>query len=465
MVPVPHPGDEPATTICRWAWSVLAMLLLVMTHPSAAETAAIRLEPDRVLRHGADRVLGINLNYLRDGDANRPAGSRSLDDALTDLGVRWLRYPGGEKSDFHRWSTPPFEAPRSTALGWYATVAGARMDFDAYLAHCARVGATPHVVLAYDNEERTGATLPEFIDHAVAWVRYAQSRTPRVGLWEIGNENWHHQTATPEQMAEVVAAFAAALRPIDPDIRLCASGTDNRWWAAFLPAAGPHLDAVTLSLYNCWDWKSYDAYVRQPRKDLIGPVRKAMRAIDALPSPHRERISVVVAETNSKDYSEGGWSDANSLGHALVLIDTFGQLLAEPRVSSAMQWTTRWADDRECEQSLWYALGPDNRLMATGTALALWARAMRGTVIAATSSRDDLVVHALADPDGDLSLIALNKGAATIHLTGLPMPVAQAWRLAGSGPDDLRPTLGPVAAEDARVCPPYSATACRLAPR
>lgn len=432
-----------------------------MTGPSAAESATISLDPSRILRQGADRVLGINLNYLRDSDSNRPAGSRSLDDALADLGVRWLRYPGGEKSDFHRWSTPPCEAPRPMALGWYATVAGERMDFDAYLTHCARTGATPHVVLAYDSPERTGATLEDFIAHAVSWVRYAKDRQPRVGRWEIGNENWHHGTATPERMAEVVAAFAAALRPIDPGIRLCASGNDMKWWSVFLPAAAPHLDAVTLSLYNCWEWKSYDTYLR--RRNLIAPVQEAVRAIEALPAPERERLTVVVAETNSKDYSDGGWPDTNTLGHALVLADTFGQLLAEPTVSSAMQWTTRWGDDGEADHLLWHALGPGNRLQATGTALALWARAMRGSIITATSSRDDLVVHALGDTDGGLSLLAINKGASDIRVDGLPPRIETVWRLMGTGPEDVRPRLESIrGTEQVLVCPAHSASVYRF---
>ena len=54
-----------------------------------------QVDTQRVLRDGANQWLGINLNYIRDTGANRPAQARPLDKALKEQGVRWLRYPGG----------------------------------------------------------------------------------------------------------------------------------------------------------------------------------------------------------------------------------------------------------------------------------------------------------------------------------------------------------------------------------
>jgi len=39
---------------------------------------------DCVLRTGADRFIGINLNYIRDHDKNRMRGARPIKDALRD---------------------------------------------------------------------------------------------------------------------------------------------------------------------------------------------------------------------------------------------------------------------------------------------------------------------------------------------------------------------------------------------
>ncbi len=35
-----------------------------------------------------------------------------MDAALRDMGALWLRYPGGEKSDYYLWAHPPHARPR-----------------------------------------------------------------------------------------------------------------------------------------------------------------------------------------------------------------------------------------------------------------------------------------------------------------------------------------------------------------
>ena len=54
-----------------------------------------------------ERPIGINVNYLKDDDALRPKG-RHLSDAVAEIGVGWIRYPGGEKYDWHLCSAPPY---------------------------------------------------------------------------------------------------------------------------------------------------------------------------------------------------------------------------------------------------------------------------------------------------------------------------------------------------------------------
>ena len=112
-------------------------------------------------------------------------------------------------------------------------------------------------------------------------------------------------------MAAIVADFSRAMKAVDPTIQVGASGWDgDAWWASFLPAAAPHIDFISLSLYNTWGWKSYDRFLRQPKPDLVGSVRNALAAIDRYVSEtDRSRLKVVVSETNSKDYSANGWLD------------------------------------------------------------------------------------------------------------------------------------------------------------
>ena len=52
-------------------------------------------------------AFGININYLRDSDRNRPQ-ARPLSEAIAAAGMGRLRYPGGSKSDAVLHMTPPF---------------------------------------------------------------------------------------------------------------------------------------------------------------------------------------------------------------------------------------------------------------------------------------------------------------------------------------------------------------------
>jgi alpha-N-arabinofuranosidase len=459
-------------------WLALGGLMLGLTAgEAAAAPVTLTVESGRVVRHGADKVVGVNLNYIRDADANRPH-ARPLDAALKDMGARWLRYPGGEKSDFHLWAQPPYDTPHPVSLGYYGTVAGQRMDFDEYIAHCRAVHAEPYVVAGYDTEKRTGQTEAQWIESAAAWVRYANVKKKYgVRFWEIGNENWHNDTAKPEEMAGIVSRFSRAMKAADSSIQIGASGSGAHWWAAFLPTAAPSLDFISLSLYNCWDWKGYDHFVQNPHEDTIGDVETALKAIDHdAPPADRARLRVIVSETNSKDYSDKGWPGTNTLGHTLVTFDTLGRVMAQPRVLAAMVWTTRWMDDGEAKNSQWYALGPDNETLPTGRAVALWGRFVQSEMVAVMGASSVLSGYATRSPDGrTLTVWVLNRGLLPLHdiRVALHSPVsyhqASVHQLSGTGPDDPAPHWGPLAARAVRdnaisglSCPGVSMTVLTL---
>lgn len=430
---------------------ICAVLLSAAAREASAQTVTLTVEAGQVLRHGADKFVGLNLNYIRDADVNRPPGFRPLDAALKDMGTRWLRYPGGGKSDFVLWAEPPYTKPAPISLKWYADFPGKRMDFDEYMAHCQAVGAEPYLVAGYDTEARTGRTKAQWLENAVSWVRYANvTKHDGVKYWEVGNENWNNGKASPEEMAKIVREFSQAMKAVDPTIKIGASGSSANWWPRFLPSAAPSLDFLTLSLYNGWDWKGYDHFVSHPQEDTIGDAETALAAIDTYAPPaDRARLKVVVAETNSKDYSEGGWPGANTLGHALVTFDTLGKLMVQPRITAAMVWTSRWMNDAEATSSQWYALGPGNEILPTGRAVALWGQFVQADRVAVTGSTDAVTGYASRSEDGKaLSVWVLNRGLRPAASVRVVLPASAAfrraavWRLAGTGPDDADPHWG-----------------------
>ena len=68
----------------------------------------IQVYPDSVLSDVSHHPVGINLDYFTDDD-NYLKPDRRTANALKAMGVKYLRYPGGNKSDFYFFSVPPYE--------------------------------------------------------------------------------------------------------------------------------------------------------------------------------------------------------------------------------------------------------------------------------------------------------------------------------------------------------------------
>lgn len=92
---------------------------------------------------------------------------------------------------------------------------------DEFLRYCKLTGAQPQICLNLGS----GTT-----DEAAAWVRYVNQQWGRSGLpWELGNElygTWQIGYPTLPRAAARARAFADAVRAVDPEVRLIATGAD-----------------------------------------------------------------------------------------------------------------------------------------------------------------------------------------------------------------------------------------------
>jgi len=413
----------------------------------ALRSPMLTVDVDAVQRDLRTLPLGINFNYLRDDNANRPFAP-TLQSALRQNRPGWIRYPGGEKSDWHLWSKPPWDSPQPTAIGWYQTALEGKdpLDFDEYIAYVREIGAAPFVVVGYDSFARTGKTKEEYLVNAVEWVRYANIKKGYgVRYWEIGNENWHNSTGTPEALAAVVSEFSRAMKAVDPTIQIGASGNSTGWWSGFLPIAAKDIDFLTVSQYSCWQWGSYEYFVTHEGVNLLETAADAAAAIRASAPSEADRLKVVITEFNSKDYAEGGWPDGNDLGHALVNFELAGQILANRDILFGMQWNTRWVDDDQAN-SLWYALGPMNETKAVGWPLRLWGRFAKDFLVEA-SALDKLRAYATHSAQGDrLALFLLNKTHVRRQVTvrvrnTLLEGEVKRFAFLGQSPEDTDPVL------------------------
>jgi alpha-L-arabinofuranosidase len=443
--------------------------------------ASIEVDLSSVIREVEPRVIGINIDYLVDHDANRPSGARPLEAALKEMGVRSLRFPGGDKSDNHLWSVPPFERPQPTlACGpregrevvlqssegeWNVRL----MDFDEFMDLCRRLDADPTLVICYDALHKPGSTVTkqQLLDTAVAWVEYANVKQKYgVKYWEIGNEGYIDKTVSAEDYTRDLVDFARAMKEVDPSIWIGANGPPRAdgsgradesgkipWWKVVFEAAAEHIDFAPVHVYSCWKWGSYEAYrdhgpgYPEAHRDAISPFEAAKRWA---PPGFADRLRLTVTETNAADWSENGWPKVNDLGHGLVVFDIFGTLLEVERMDSAQLWNTRWVSHAPNTPSLWDAVDDSNQLQPTG-ALAIWSQFLKSHMVQVSESPRMRTFASHSPENGELSVFLINKDEsareAAVETKGGAPNSARVWSWRGEGPEDRSPTWsGPVAA-------------------
>jgi len=446
-------------------------------------TASIEVDVSRVIRRVDRRIIGINVDYLVDDDANRLSDARPLEAALREMGVRSLRFPGGDKSDNHLWSVPPFDRPRPTlACGprkgrerplqspdgeWNVRL----LDFDEFMGMCRRLEAEPTLVVCYDalHAPECAVTKQQLLDTAVGWVEYANVRKKYgVKYWEIGNEGYIDDAVDVHDYARDLVEFALAMKQVDPSIKIGANGppraegggrhgptSDIPWWEVVFETAAEHIDVGVVHVYSCWKWGSYEAYrdhspgYPEAHHDAVSVLEAAQRWG---PPGFADRLRVTVTELNAADWSEDGWPKVNDLGHGLVAFDIFGTLLEIEQLDMAQLWNTRWVSHPADTPSLWDAVDDLNQLQPTGRALAIWSQFLRETMVAASEPKRMRTFASCSEDRKKLSVFLINKDDSqrdvTVAITGGPESgSARRWVWQGEGPGDFEPTWsGPKAA-------------------
>lgn len=449
----------------------LSFFALLSVYLVGCASNAVTVDVGRVIAETSQHPVGINVNYLMDDDTIRTP-TRSLSQTLRDMGVRYLRYPGGEKSDAYLWSVPPYNAPLPTLARtgpeeWPAndlrfTLPDQRtlrdtLDFDEFMSMAQAIRAEPVLVICYDSmykPAQKGGSAPtrqQLLDTAAAWVRYANvTRGYHVRYWELGNESYldsYNGRATAEQYAQDLLAFSAAMKAVDPTIKIGANGDGEQWWNTVLPVAAEKIDFLAVHIYPPSAWGSYEHY-RSQGHDFLWSVQTALEAIErAAPASERARLQVAVTELNAIDWAKtNAWPNVNDLGHALSVFDLLGQLISEPRVMFAQLWNTRWVKNFETgEPEVSDALDRFNELNAVGRAVAIWGQVLGDQLVEVRAAEPIRAYASYTSTTRRLAILLLNKDTVE-HRVDLRMnkyqarSKAESWVFTGSGPTDTHPT-------------------------
>ena len=426
------------------AIQVVSLLLCTcFTHFSFSQQVEVNV--NQVIRNIPQHAVGINMNYLMDGTFINASTPQQTGDALKELGVKFLRYPGGEKSDNYLFSAPPYtsSSPRMALPGncpwpskkseWVEadklTAKENVLDFDEFMLMANQVNAEPMIVVAYDavyytpdpvwNCTTVPPTLTELITHAAEWVRYANiTRGYDIKYWCIGNESWgspdYNGNVSPEQYALDIVAYASAMKAVDPTIKIIVNGRGDHWWKTLLESpAASYIDYFGVSCYPIWDFSGgYEQY-RTSSPNLLAEAQTAVNAITNYATlADRDRIKVISTEFNSIDFNNG-WENSNDLGHALVAFETMGQHLENKMVDAALLWNTRWVNNISSEDKIDDVLNSNSQMNANGLALSIWGNYLLPQLIESTrsgSGNEYLRTYAVYDEIfNKLNVFILNK--------------------------------------------------------
>ncbi|HEV3468249.1 MAG TPA: alpha-L-arabinofuranosidase C-terminal domain-containing protein, partial [Pyrinomonadaceae bacterium] len=217
-----------------------------------------------VLFPGRGRVW-VDQVSLMPADAAPGGARREVFEKVRALRPAFIRWPGGNVAQDYRW--PWGVGPRDQRvtwvnLSWKNEPEPSDFGTDEFLRFARGLGAEPTITV---NVEGRGATARE----AAAWVEYCNGpATSKYGamraaaghpepygvkFWEVGNEiwgDWVRGHSDAETYARNLNRYAAAMRAVDPSIRLIAVGdNDMAWNRQVLAAAGRQIDYLAIHHY------------------------------------------------------------------------------------------------------------------------------------------------------------------------------------------------------------------------
>ncbi len=424
----------------------------------------ILIFPDSALNDVSNRPIGINANFLMDG-GRFPAPKHTLAEALKEMGVKYLRYPGGEKSDLYLFSLPPYEnsrpaLARTCNLDDYPGVISAKggytydpLDFDEYMEVCRSVNAEPVVVVAADGyliKPEGGEKISsreDLIHHAAEWVRYANIKKKYgVRYWMIGNESWNtnNENSNADIYAQDVIDFSMAMKAVDPSILIIPNGASEEFFKTVISKAGDYIDRVCVSNYGVYEFiHGYDTY-RDSTKCLIWPALTSVGAVEKYATEYqKKRLKVIVAEFGSIDWAHN-WNWTNDIGHAIVTFDMAGQLMVQPLIEFSCFWNTRWIENESKPGVDHDALDKDGNINPTGFALKIWNEFPADRMVKTLSVPEIPCFSGFNPANNTLFVYAVNKSGnpATLKIDAnnyTIKSVEDAWEYFGKTSEDIHP--------------------------
>jgi alpha-N-arabinofuranosidase len=199
--------------------------------------------------------------------------------AIADLRPPILRWPGGSFTTHYRWKDaigPQHKRVKYPRAMWDDQDVNS-LGTDEFIALCRKVGAEPDLVLNFGRAEPPEQR-PQYIQEACDWLEYCNGPATstwgkvraanghpepyHVKFWEMDNETWNMK---PDDYAQAVREFVAAMKKIDPSITIIACGSGQ--------LGGHWKDGDTAVINQCAEIVDYLSvhHYESPTKYADGP--------------------------------------------------------------------------------------------------------------------------------------------------------------------------------------------------
>jgi alpha-L-arabinofuranosidase len=252
---------------------------------------------------------------LADADGFR----KDVMDAVKALNVTILRWPGGNFASGYNWKDgigPKDTRPVRPELAWN-DIESNQFGTDEFLKYTERIGADPYICInlglgtiddARHWVEYTNGTL------ATYWAGQRQKngrKDPwKVRYWALGNEldgPWQLGHKNAEEYSKFALEAAKAMRAVDPEIKLVASGSSNYgsnadwigWNRTVLQTLRNEVDYIALHTYvgnRTDDFERFMA-VSQTVDQYIDVTAALIREVQAR-QPQQRQIHIAYDEWN-----------------------------------------------------------------------------------------------------------------------------------------------------------------------
>src|SRR5918998_5340302 len=187
---------------------------------------------------------------------------RDVQEALRELRLSILRYPGGNMLSGYDWRDgvgPKEQRPRRRELAWQSIETN-QFGTDEFIAYCRSLGTLP--MLGVNTGTGTIADASALVEYCNAPVgtRYGDLRAANgnpepydVKYWCVGNEMdgpWQIGQLSAEDYGKKAREVAKVMRMLDPGVKLIACGSSHTTIPTY-----PEWDRVVLE--SCWEQIDY----------------------------------------------------------------------------------------------------------------------------------------------------------------------------------------------------------------